>query len=127
MRVLAVIVAFFGIAGALMTLFVERRKEFGIYRALGFSTGDMARMTVAESVAMGLISFIMSTLVGTAFALILIKVINLQSFHWTVFYHFALQPYLVTALTALAASLAAAVYPIWSVFRKYPVMQIREE
>lgn len=127
MRVLAVIVAFFGIAGALMTLFVERRKEFGIYRALGFSTGDMARMTVAESVAMGLISFIMSMLVGTAFALILIKVINLESFNWTVFYHFTLQPYLVTALTALAASLAAAAYPVWSVFRKYPAVQIREE
>ncbi len=127
MRVLAVIVAFFGIAGALMTLFVERRKEFGIYRALGFTTGDVARMTIAESLGMGLISFFMSILVGTAFAFILIKVINLQSFHWTVFYHFTLQPYLVTALTALAASLAAAAYPVLSVFRKYPVMQIREE
>ena len=127
MRVLAVIVAFFGVAGALMTLFVERRREFGIYRALGFMTRDVAKMTIAESVGMGLISFFMSTLVGTAFALILIKVINLQSFHWTVFYHFSLQPYLVTALTALAASLAAAAYPVLSVFRKYPVMQIREE
>ena len=127
MRVLAVIVAFFGIAGALMTLFVERRKEFGIYRALGFTMGDVARMTIAESLGMGIISFFMSTLVGTAFTLVLIKVINLQSFHWTVFYHFTLQPYLVTALTALAASLAAAAYPVWSVFRKYPVMQIREE
>lgn len=127
MRILAVIVAFFGIAGALMTLFLERRREFGIYRALGFSTVDVARLTVAEGVAMGVVSFAMSTIVGTAFALILIKVINLESFHWTVFYHFTLQPYLVTALTALAASLAAAVYPVWSVFRKYPVMQIREE
>jgi putative ABC transport system permease protein len=127
MRILAVIVAFFGIAGALMTLFVERRREFGIYRALGFTTGDVIRITVAESLGMGLISFFMSALVGTAFAFILIKVINLQSFHWTVFYQFTLQPYLVTALTALAASLAAAAYPVWSVFRKYPVMQIREE
>jgi len=75
----------------------------------------------------GFISFATSTLVGTAFALILIKVINLQSFNWTVFYHFTPQPYLVTALTALAASLAAAAYPVWSVFRKYPAMQIREE
>ncbi len=127
MRILAVIVAFFGIAGALMTLFVERQKEFGIYRALGFTTGDVARMTVAESLGMGLISFFMSTLVGTAFAFILIKVINLQSFNWTIFYYFTIQPYLVTALTALAASIAAAAYPVWSVFRKYPVMQIREE
>ena len=65
-------------------------------------------MTVAESLGMGFISFIMSILVGTAFAFILIKVINLQSFNWTVFYHFTLPPYLVTALTALAASLVAA-------------------
>ncbi len=127
MRILAVIVAFFGIAGALMTLFVERRKEFGIYRALGFTLGDVARMTIAESLGLGLISFFMSTVVGTAFAFILIKVINLQSFNWTIFYHFTAQPYLVTALTALMASLAACAYPVWSVIRKYPVMQVREE
>jgi len=127
MRVLALIVAFFGIAGALMTLFVERQKEFGVYRALGFTLGDVARMTVAESLGLGLISFFMSTVVGTVFALILIKVINLQSFNWTIFYHFTTRPYLVTALTALAASVAACAYPVWSVVRKYPVMQIREE
>jgi len=127
MRVLAIIVAFFGIAGALMTLFVERQKEFGIYRALGFSTGDVARMTIAESLGLGLVSFLMSTVVGTVFAVILIKVINLQSFNWTIFYHFTARPYLVTALTTLTASLAACAYPLWSVIRKYPVMQIREE
>ncbi len=127
MRVLAVIVAFFGIAGALMTLFVERQKEFGIYRALGFTTGDVARMTVTEGLGLGIISFLMSAVVGTVFAFILIKVINLQSFNWTIFYHFTARPYLVTALTALAASVAACAYPVWSVVRKYPVMQIREE
>lgn len=127
MRILAVIVAFFGIAGALMTLFVERQKEFGIYRALGFSTGDVARMTIAESLGLGLVSFLMSTIVGTVFAIILIKIINLQSFNWTIFYHFTARPYLVTALTTLTASLAACAYPLWSVIRKYPVMQIREE
>ncbi len=127
MRIIAVIVAFFGIAGALMTLFVERQKEFGIYRALGFTTGDVARITIAESIGLGLISFFMSTIVGTIFAYILIRVINRQSFNWTIFYHLTSQPYLVTALTAVAASIAACAYPVWSVIRKYPIMQIREE
>jgi len=36
MRIIAIIVAFFGIAGALLTLFIERQKEFGIYRASAF-------------------------------------------------------------------------------------------
>jgi len=39
MRLLAIVVAFFGIAGALLTLFLERQREFGVYRALGFSPG----------------------------------------------------------------------------------------
>jgi putative ABC transport system permease protein len=127
MRIIAVIVAFFGIAGALMTLFVERQKEFGIYRALGFTTGDVAKITIAESVGLGLISFFMSTVVGTIFAFILIRVINRQSFNWTIFYHLTAQPYLVTFLAAIAASIAACAYPLWSVVRKYPIMQIREE
>ena len=127
MRIIAVIVAFFGIAGALMTLFVERQKEFGIYRALGFTTGDVAWITVAESLGLGLISLFMSTAVGTIFAMILIRVINRQSFNWTIFYHLTPQPYLVGALTAIAASIAACAYPVWSVMRKYPIIQIREE
>jgi putative ABC transport system permease protein len=127
MRALAIIVAFFGIAGALLTLFMERRKEFGIYRALGFSTSQVAQMTLFEGLGMGLVSFLLSAGVGTAVALLLIKVINLRSFNWTIFYYPALEPYLLTAVTALLASVGAAAYPIWKVCRTYPQMQIREE
>ena len=127
MRALAIVVAFFGIAGALLTLFMERRREFGIYRALGFSTGQVARMTLLEGLGMGLVSFLLSTVVGTALAVLLIKVINLRSFNWTIFYYPTLEPYLLTGLTAIIASLGAAAYPIWKVCRTYPQMQIREE
>jgi putative ABC transport system permease protein len=127
MRALAIVVAFFGIAGALLTLFMERRREFGIYRALGFSAGQVARMTLLEGFGMGLVSFFMSTIVGTTLAVLLIKVINLRSFNWTIFYYPALEPYLLTGLTALIASLGAAAYPMWKVCRTYPQMQIREE
>jgi putative ABC transport system permease protein len=127
MRALAIVVAFFGIAGALLTLFMERRREFGIYRALGFSTSQVARMTLLEGLGMGGISFLLSTVVGTALAWLLIRVINLRSFNWTIFYYPAIEPYLITAATALVASLGAAAYPIWKVCRTYPQMQIREE
>jgi putative ABC transport system permease protein len=127
MRAMTIIVAFFGIAGALLTLFMERRREFGIYRALGFSTEQVARMTLLEGLGMGMLSFLLSTVVGTLLAVLLIKVINLRSFNWTIFFHPALQPYLLTAVTAVAASIGAAAYPIWKVCRTYPQMQIREE
>ena len=127
MRALAIVVAFFGIAGALLTLFMERRREFGIYRALGFSTSQVARMTLLEGLGMGGVSFLLSSVVGTALAWLLIRVINLRSFNWTIFYYPAIEPYLITAATAVVASLGAAAYPIWKVCRTYPQMQIREE
>ena len=127
MRVLTIIVAFFGIAGALLTLFMERQKEFGIYRALGFSTPQVAGMTLMEGFGMGLVSFLLSTGVGTALAWVLIRVINLRSFNWTIFFYPEGEPYLLAAATAILASLGAAIYPIWKVYRTYPQMQIREE
>jgi putative ABC transport system permease protein len=127
MRLLAIIVAFFGITGALLTLFLERRRDFGIYRALGFSTSQIGTMTVLEGLGMGLVSFLLSTVGGTALAIMLIKVINLRSFNWTIFYYPEWQPYVMTGIVAICASLGAAAYPLWKVCRTYPQMQIREE
>lgn len=127
MRALAIIVAFFGITGALLTLYMERRRDFGIYRALGFSTRQVAAMTMLEGVGIGLVSFILSIVVGTVLALLLIKVINLQSFNWTIFFYPSWTSYLIGLATAVLASVAAALYPVWKVWRTYPQMQIREE
>jgi putative ABC transport system permease protein len=127
MRAIAIVVAFFGIAGALLTLFIERSREFGIYRALGFSTGQVAKMTLMEGLGMGIVSFFLSIAVGTTLAILLIEVINIKSFNWTIFYYPEWQPYLLTGVTAILASIGAAAYPIWKVYRTYPQIQIREE
>jgi putative ABC transport system permease protein len=127
MRVLAVVVAFFGIAGALLTLYLERQREFGIYRALGFSTPQVAGMTLLEGLAMGAASFVWSVGLGTVLAVVLIRVINLRSFHWTIFFHFAWTPYATALATALLASAGAAAYPVWKVLRTFPQVQLREE
>jgi putative ABC transport system permease protein len=65
--------------------------------------------------------------VGTVLALLLIKVINLQSFNWTIFFYPSWTSYLIGLATAVLASVAAALYPVWKVWRTYPQMQIREE
>ncbi len=127
MRLLAIVVAFLGVAGALLTLFVERQREFGILRALGFSVGQVAAMTLLEGLAMGVVSLGLAAISGTVLAVILIKVINLQSFNWTIFIYPEWGPYLTAAATALLASGAAALYPVWKVLRTYPHMQLREE
>jgi putative ABC transport system permease protein len=127
MKVMAIVIAFFGITGALMTLFIERRRDFGILRSLGFSTSQVAAMTMLEALGMGLASFLLSAVFGTFFAFILIKVINLRSFNWTIFFYLRWQPYAIAAATALLASFSAALYPLWKVKKSYPQIQMREE
>lgn len=65
MRWIAVIVAFFGIAGALTTLSIERQQEFGILRALGFSPSQVVVATLAEGLALGLLGFGLGAVSGT--------------------------------------------------------------
>jgi len=127
MRLIAILVAFFGIAGALLTLFLERQRDFGIYRALGFSTGQISVITMLEGLIMGFLSYLLSLGLGTAMTFILIRVINARSFRWTIFFHLQVGPYLQAALVALVGSLAAAAYPILRARKIYPQIQIREE
>ena len=63
----------------------------------------------------------------SALAGLLIRVINLRSFNWTIFFYWEGFPYLMAAAVAVLASVGAAVYPIWKVYRTYPQLQIREE
>jgi putative ABC transport system permease protein len=127
MRLIAIIVAFFGVAGALLTLFLEREKDFGIYRALGFSSGQISAVTLLEGLIIGLLSFLLSLGLGTAMTFILIKVINARSFLWTIGFYPQIRPYLEAALAAIVGSLAAAAYPALRARRTYPQIQIREE
>ena len=127
LRLLAVITAFFGIAGALLTLFTERRREFGVLRALGFSSVQVVGVTLLEGLGLGLASFALSAFTGTVVAVLLIRVINLRSFHWTVSFHPAWESYAAAAALAIAASIAAAAYPAWLVWRTYPQIQLRDE
>ena len=84
-------------------------------------------MTFLEGLGLGVASFALSAVAGTVVAVLLIRVINLRSFHWTVFFHPSWGSYAVAAALAVGASLAAAVYPAWLVFRTYPQIQLREE
>jgi len=127
LRLLAVVTAFFGIAAALLTLFTERRREYGVLRALGFSSGQVVGVTLLEGLGLGLASFALSAVAGTVIAVLLIRVINLRSFNWTVFFHPAWETYGVAVALAVAASVAAAAYPAWLVWRTYPQIQLREE
>ena len=127
LQMLATLVAFIGILSALMSLQLERHREIGTLRAVGMTPRQLWRLTLVETGLMGTTAGILAMPTGFVLAVILIYIINLRSFGWTL--QMYLQPvYFLQALgVALVAALLAGVYPAWRVGRMQPADALREE
>ena len=111
LELIAVIVAGLGVASTVMTLTFDRLAELATLDLLGTPRHRVRRIIIFESILLGTISQILGILVGVILACVLIYVINVQSFGWTIRFHFPFQ--LVTLATLAAISIAA-------VFGLYP-------
>ena len=127
LQMLATLVAFIGILSALMSLQLERRREIGTLRAVGMTRRQLWRLTLVETGLMGTTAGILAMPTGFVLAVILIYIINLRSFGWTLQMH--LQPvyFLQALIVALFAALLAGVYPAWRIGRMQPADALREE
>ncbi len=127
LRLLAVVVAFVGVWSALMALHAERTRELATLQALGLTPGLLRRLGLLESGLMGALAGLLSLPLGALLAAILVDVINVRSFGWTM--ELRLEPGLfVQALAvSLAASLLATVYPLWRLSRREVAAALRQE
>ena len=127
LRILIAIVAFISVLSSLMALQLERGREFGVLRAVGMTVSQLRGMMFLENGLIGLTSGLLSIPVGIALSLILIYVINLRSFGWTL--NFALKPqYFLEALgIAIIAAIAAGIYPAYRLGKEDVGKLIREE
>jgi putative ABC transport system permease protein len=87
LEVVAVFVAMMGVAGTLLTLVLERRRDLVMLRLIGASFRQVRRVVVLEAVLIGAASQAVGVAVGFALSFVLIYVINVQSFGWTIQFH----------------------------------------
>jgi putative ABC transport system permease protein len=122
-----VVVAFIGILSALTALLLERRRELAALQALGLAPGDLWGLAFLETGIMGLASGLFAVPIGYFLAVILVAIINLRSFGWSL--QLATDPWLyVQAIgVGLGAALLAAVYPAWSLGRMSVAEGLRQE
>jgi putative ABC transport system permease protein len=127
LRLLAVVVAFIGVWSALLSLQVERTRELGTLLALGLLPRQLWGLTLVESGLVGLAAGLLSLPTGVALAAILVEVINVRSFGWTM--PLELSPAVLVQAVALsvAASLVAAVYPVVRLQRMSVAAALRQE
>jgi len=127
LEAIAVLVAVMGVAGALLALVIDRRREFGLLRFLGASTGQIRKLILTEAGMLGLLANLAGLLVGYWLSLVLVFVINKQSFGWTIRFHWPIAV-LVGALTVVyAATVIAGLYPARVAMRLNPLEVIHEE
>jgi putative ABC transport system permease protein len=127
LEAVAVFVAVMGVAGALLALVIDRRREFGLLRFLGGSTGQIRRIILCEAGLLGLFANIAGMALGFCLSLLLIYVINRQSFGWTIQFHWPVTV-LVSALSVVyAATVLAALYPSQVAAKLIPIEVIHED
>jgi putative ABC transport system permease protein len=111
MEAIALVVAVLGILTTLTSLILERREEIVILRYIGARRNQVSQMILWEAGWIGLLGNFMGLAAGLVLALLLINVINVQSFGWTIQWHIP-GTFLIFALgLVFAATLAAGFYP----------------
>jgi len=127
LEAIAVLVAVMGVAGALIALVIDRRREFGLLRFLGASSGQLRKMILVEAGLLGLLANLAGFVLGYFLSLILIFVINKQSFGWTIRFHWPVAVLLGALSVVYAATIISGVYPARVAARLNPLEVIHEE
>jgi putative ABC transport system permease protein len=111
LEAIAVAVAVLGIANALLASAVERRRSFGLLRAIGASRRQIGRAAILEALLSGLTGTAAALIAGAGFAALLLLVLNPQSFGWTVVLHVPGFTLAGAVAIVLAASVLAGLFP----------------
>jgi putative ABC transport system permease protein len=109
--VVAMTVAALGVAGAVLAIVMERRREIAVLRALGATRAQISGVVVWEAALIGMLGTGLGVAVGFGVSLVLIKVVNVQSFGWTILFSWRFPEVLAAAVVALAAAVAAGWIP----------------
>ncbi len=83
MQAVAVMIGLFGISTTFAALATSRRKEFGVLQHLGLLRREIGRLLAAEAAMTAAVGVAVGMMAGGAIAVVLVEVINRQSFHWS--------------------------------------------
>jgi len=127
LEAIAVLVAVMGVAGALLALVIDRRRELGLLRYLGASSAQLRKLILTEAGLLGLLANLSGIVLGFFLSLILIFVINKQSFGWTIRLHWPIAVLLGGTSVVCLATLLAGYYPARVAVGLNPVEVVHED
>ena len=127
LQLIAILVAGLGVGSTLITLIYQRQREIGLLSLIGATYRQTRRVILCEAVLLGGVSQLMGVAVGVLLALVLIYVINVQSFGWTIQFHLPWQFLVMSTLFVVMASALFGLYPAIRAANSNPLKTVREE
>jgi putative ABC transport system permease protein len=83
LQAVAIAIGLFGIAASFSAQVLARRKEFGLLSHLGLARAQIIAVVAAEGAVWTGVGAVLGLALGIAVSAVLVKVVNPQSFHWT--------------------------------------------
>jgi putative ABC transport system permease protein len=111
LQAMGLVIAAAGVTLSLLVLARERRGELALYRALGASRLQLARLFLGRGLAVGLAGIALGAAGGAALALVLVRIVNPAFFGWTLGLDVPWARLGAQALAILAAAAAASLHP----------------
>lgn len=110
LEMVAIIIGLFGIAATFSAQTLARAKEFGMLRHIGVTRRQILAVLAAEGGLLAAIGIVAGFVLGWGISLILVFIVNPQSFHWTMQLHLPWGLLLaVAAILLMSAALTALV------------------
>jgi putative ABC transport system permease protein len=127
LEAVAIVVAMLGAANSLLALVLDRRRELGLLRYLGASAAQVRGVILAEAAFLGAVALLLGLALGFAISLVLVYVVNKQSFGWTIQFHPPLGLLAAALFAVWAVTVLVALYPARVASTLNPLDAIHEE
>jgi putative ABC transport system permease protein len=127
MEAVAVLVGLFGLSSSLGAVVLARRREFGMLRHLGLTRRQIAAMLAAEGGLLAALGAIAGLVAGVAISLVLVFVINRQSFNWGMEMHFPILLLVSLVVVLVLLSVLTAILSGREAMSMGPVRAVRED
>jgi putative ABC transport system permease protein len=124
---ISILVAIGGVAGALISIVIDRRREFGVLRYLGGTSAQIRKLILVEAGLIGILANVLGLVLGYVLSLVLVYVINKQSFGWTIQFHWPVAVLLSSLSIVYVATVLAGLFPARLAVRLDPMEVVHEE
>lgn len=127
LQAVAIAIGLFGIAASHSAQVLARRKEFGLLAHLGVTKGQVLALVAMEGAVWTLVGTVLGLALGLLVSMVLVFVVNPQSFNWTMELHVPWARLAVLAAAVLLAGTVTGVIAGRSAARRDLAQSVKED